>query len=410
MTSRWVRAAAVAVSAAAILAATTFPTSDLEPGSARFCLLCGDRGLADALLNIALFMPLGAALALARAPKRLALLTSLAFSALIETAQLFVISGRDPSVGDILFNALGAMGGFGLAATSAWWISPTSIRGERLSWAWSGAAGAVIVGTGLVLSPSFPEATYYAGWTPRFGHLRWYDGQVLTARLGDLPVEEGPIADSRRARALLVRGGPLTAQVVGGSPPLGLAPVVSLQDERRRLILIVGVDGADLVLRYRTRASALRLSQPDLRARGAMRGVTHGDTLQIMAWRQNGAHCLQRDADRRCGLAFRVVRGWGLLTYPAGLNALRMRFLDALWMTVLIAPLGLWVRPTWRGFSALAPLGIALIGAPMVTDVGPWEPGDVAAAAVGVIGAFALHAACGRATRTPGHRAAETGI
>jgi hypothetical protein len=57
-------AALVVLAIAGILAATTFPTSSSETGHVGFCLVCGERGVSDAFLNLLLFAPLGAALAL----------------------------------------------------------------------------------------------------------------------------------------------------------------------------------------------------------------------------------------------------------------------------------------------------------------------------------------------------------
>ena len=55
----WVLAAVVLV----IAVMTLLPTYG-TPGDTRYCLLCGERGLADFISNVVLFGPFGAALAL----------------------------------------------------------------------------------------------------------------------------------------------------------------------------------------------------------------------------------------------------------------------------------------------------------------------------------------------------------
>ena len=73
-----------------------------------FCLWCGHFALADAFLNVALFVPLGIALGLAlpRAA-RLAVLLALGLSVSIELAQL-LLPGRFATVADVAANGLGA--------------------------------------------------------------------------------------------------------------------------------------------------------------------------------------------------------------------------------------------------------------------------------------------------------------
>ena len=86
-----------------------------------FCLACGAHGTSDLLLNIALFMPLGAALALrGRRSSSIAVLAGL-LSAAIELSQ-FYIPGRDPSLSDIVSNTLGAVFGALLVHSARFWL------------------------------------------------------------------------------------------------------------------------------------------------------------------------------------------------------------------------------------------------------------------------------------------------
>jgi hypothetical protein len=102
----------------------------------------------------------------------------------LEAVQL-VIPGSHPSLADILFNTLGTALAIALAYIP---LRP------RVVAAWSRCrryphdgralgATSVFALTGALLAPSFPEDTYYGGWTPRFAHLEWYGGRVLEASL-----------------------------------------------------------------------------------------------------------------------------------------------------------------------------------------------------------------------------------
>jgi hypothetical protein len=54
------------------------------------CLVCGERALTDALLNVAIFVPIGAAGALADVPLAAGLLVGPLLSAAVEAAQFFM--------------------------------------------------------------------------------------------------------------------------------------------------------------------------------------------------------------------------------------------------------------------------------------------------------------------------------
>src|SRR6266704_2713217 len=89
-----------------ILLATLWPFPGHEPEGFISCIACGEHATSDVLLNIILFVPLGAAVALhVRSLSRCALSAAL-LSATIELAQLY-IPGRDSSLGDVLSNTLG---------------------------------------------------------------------------------------------------------------------------------------------------------------------------------------------------------------------------------------------------------------------------------------------------------------
>ncbi|MGH7675779.1 MAG: VanZ family protein, partial [Gemmatimonadales bacterium] len=139
--------------AAAVAFATLQPNRSpgVEPTFA--CLICGERGWADALLNVIMFLPLGALLALRATPPRYAALVAFLLSTLIEGAQL-MIPGRDPSLGDILFNTVGGLCGYAIAGTI--------VRQLRVDRGWppfvtaAGALG-IIGATGYLLEPVLPN-------------------------------------------------------------------------------------------------------------------------------------------------------------------------------------------------------------------------------------------------------------
>ncbi len=106
---------------AVILAATLTPMPHQAAQVALtgpFCLACGDGGGADFILNIALFLPLGAALAAAGFRVRTVVLLGLALSTGVELLQFSVIPGRDATIGDVVANTTGTTLGWVLAGRS----------------------------------------------------------------------------------------------------------------------------------------------------------------------------------------------------------------------------------------------------------------------------------------------------
>jgi hypothetical protein len=90
-----------------ILGATLTPMDAGNDTDFIACILCGSRGNADALVNVILFAPLGFALTLMGRTGIRWIGYAAVLSATIEFAQL-VIPGRDPSLGDVFFNTVGA--------------------------------------------------------------------------------------------------------------------------------------------------------------------------------------------------------------------------------------------------------------------------------------------------------------
>ena len=118
---RRIAEALLAASLLAIGALTlgTAPTGGGPPGS-RVVVL---GSLADVLRNVALYLPLGAALALRGARARSAWLVGFGLAALIELTQL-AIPGRASSPDDVLANALGAGLGHAWLSSAPRWLLP----------------------------------------------------------------------------------------------------------------------------------------------------------------------------------------------------------------------------------------------------------------------------------------------
>lgn len=340
---------------------TPFPGAQ-EPDFIR-CLICGARGSADALANLILYAPLGVALMInGRVGLRAAGWAGL-LSAGTEFAQIF-LPGRDPSLGDVWFNTLGAVAGQMLAQLAARWAAPDSRAAARRSVAAVVGAAGVFSLTGWLLSPAFPVSGLRAWYTADRPGLDFYHGRVLGTTLGSVRLGTGDLPNAPDVRRLLLAGAPLRIIAVAAPRIRGLGPLLVIEDRWGHEVLLVGPDRDDLVLRYRTRAAALRLDQPDLRLRHAFAGVAAGDTLHLEVSRgERSSYCLAANHARVCGLGFTVGSGWALLLYPRHFPPWLQQLLSAGWVAGLVLPMGFWARQRWESGLAgvLLLAGLALI-------------------------------------------------
>jgi hypothetical protein len=360
------------VALACILGATLAPVgTEFQPDFVS-CIICGGRGSADAVANLLLYAPLGAALFWNGRVGLRAVGMAFLLSACIELAQTF-IPGRDPSLGDVTFNTLGAGAGQIAAFLARRWLVPDDSGAARASLAAAALATAVLALTGVLLAPAFPSAALSIWYAPALPEMPWYHARVLAARLDGLAIQPGVLPP--QASQVLRSGEPLLVTALAGPRVPALAPLIVLEDDHVNQIYLVGPDRDDLVVRYQTRAATWGLDQPDIRLRSALAGSTAGDTLRIGVQRRHGAWCLALNQLERCGLGYTAGDAWALVMYPRHWPPWSHTLLGAMWVGGLALPIGLWTRrrvasvvavALFGGALALLPPLVALLGTPAV--------------------------------------------
>ena len=374
-----------------IVVVTLVPQASVHMEPLLACVVCGSRGVADAVLNLLLFFPLGASLAPFYRP-RLVLLGASLTSCVIEFSQLY-LPGRDASVGDVLFNTLGALLGMLAVRTLSRWSYPESRAASRACLGAALIAVSCFTLTGYLLQPVLPPTTYFGQWTPILGHLEPYRGRIVSARIGGLELPSRQLADSDRFRALMMGGTALEVMSVAGPAPRALAPIFSVADHLQREMILLGADGHDLVFRYRTRAAVFRLDQPDLRLPRALADVTPGDTVELSVHRVARGYVLTEEG-RAARVGFSVGVGWALLMYPEWLSPGTMQLVSVLWVMALAVPIGFWARRRWESGAGVSAVVLALVLIPPALGLVTTPAGQWVGLAVGlVIGVWGqLHA------------------
>jgi hypothetical protein len=366
-------------------------TEFLDP----YCLICGRRGGADAVLNILLFVPLG--LAAARVWGWVpSVLFGVAVSAGLELAQT-TIPNRFPTVGDIVWNGAGA----GLGAT---------LLHGRAALAAMGARARLVTAAALVVLPLLPAALrapaptrydYFPQLAPTVSE-RSYGGRVTAAALEDMPLAAGRARRPDAVRDALRRGAALSISFVAVESSEVPSYLFRFVDSRGAEIVSLAVRGQDLVWMERTTAGAAGFWPPRVTWEDALSGTKAGSEVSLIVRKEGGSVCMRVDARERCGLAVRPRDGWQLLLPPppVGLRAV----MAILWLVVPAALAGLatggLALPT-AGAVAVGVVALWWAGTAPGMDVGALDFGLLVGALLAASGAMRAATARGRKTAAP---------
>lgn len=327
---------------AVVLVATLHRAGSEMPDGFRFCLICGDIGTAEAVMNVVLFVPWGTALGLGGWRGWRLGAAGFGLSFIVEMLQLG-IPGRDPSLSDLVTNTTGTLVGGWVAATASVWLAPPRRVAQRLAAGGAACAVLVLLGTAWLFTPAPPRGPYEVRWRPDMPRIPWYRGsRVLGAVLGDTRLAHEMTLPAADVARLLAGEARLVVRYVAARPPGGFAPIVGILAGPEEGVVLIGPTGDDLSLWVRQRATAWRFDQPLLRAAGLLRGVREGDTVTVAAWREGSGWCLARDTAWHCQLRQSPAQGWALLLYPDSKPEWMRRVASIAWIVVLVSPGAYW--------------------------------------------------------------------
>lgn len=354
-----------------IAALTLGPNPGTEYLSARtpiWCLVCGDRGLVDVLLNVALFAPLGLGLRLAglSTARTVALGAALSFS--VESAQYFSIAGRDASLSDLLTNTTGTLVGAWLATLWRTVALPTPTLARRFAAATAAIWLAQLALTSWALTPKTHVTPQYWGqWAHKFPDTDVFRGTVRSAVVDDMPIIDAPLANTAALIAALDRPPVvMNVRITGGLRTNLRSQIVAVADGENGVAAVMQQEDCLFTFGVRLRAANLRLAQPNVALRLPcrasladsllLRGVASPQALDLSA--DDGA----RSSAQRLTLA--PTMGWALLVPLASAYA-DVGLWNALWCAAFLLPLAYWLGRGTR-------LGGALVWLAGITMAGLW--------------------------------------
>lgn len=290
------------------------------------CLFCGAQGTADVLLNIALFVPLGAALAWLGMSRGGSTASGLGLSLAIELLQAALVPGRDPALGDVVANTLGSLAGASAAlAMPALW-GASARRARRLAAA-AGASWLLMTSvTGWLVLPSQAPEEPTVLVAPERPLVEAFAGRVLSTRVDSLPL---------RLEASVVTG-PLTERV---------APLVEVTWPDSTVWARLAQLGQKGTFSVRLNSTRLRLITPEVRVHRAIpltgsipaefRGMLDEAVLAVEVAVADSTYFHQR--------ALTPGLGWALLlpfNYPLDHMG---PWPSALWLALTLLPFGFWL-------------------------------------------------------------------
>ena len=380
-----------------IAAATLVPTRGaIGALPVAWCLSCGPTWLSDAISNVALFVPLGLALAVSGARVWSASLIGAALSLGVELLQYAGMPvGRTPALADWITNSIGALLGASLVASRATLLWPRAGLARGLLATWTVVVGAVMVASSWLLSPASPSVGTTSPvklsalpFTPGYG---WYSALPDSGMVNGVSIPHGgtgPII-AQMARTDTVR---LSVLVRGRDQRRGTVPIVYVHaPSERRAVVLLGQRGNSAVVRATMVARRFGLVSPELTLRDvfavdsrAPLDRVHLEATMTSAVLSLTARERNHEAVRHAELALTASLGWTVIQGVIRVDAAVATLVTVLWLLTWFVPGGYWLsrpgmgwpRATVRalGWGGLI-IGVTYFGAVRfgVGPLGGWE-------------------------------------
>lgn len=330
------------------------PIAHREPGCSRWE---DDKLLADFLLNVLLFLPLGFGGRLAGFRPLAVIGSGAALSAAIELLQLRVIPGRDASLLDVISNSLGTTAGLVVAVYLAMLVAPTPRQAARLVGGGATVVVLMVVAAVWALGPAPGGNDLWGQLTPVLGFGPPYDGELLAARLNGMPLASERIIPDETLRDAMRSGLIDLSAVVRPAPPDGQGgAIVRIADGCGREILLLSQLHSALKFKFRMDATAVGLETPSFQLTRAFAppadhdGSDAADSVSVhlgggrLALTVAGAHSVHRVV-----FPLSPAMSWAFfLPWSYSLGG-RSWIWSSLWLAALLVPVGYWGGRAVRG-------------------------------------------------------------
>lgn len=365
-----------------------------------FCIICGQLGGVDFVLNIALFVPVGLTLSWVVARRHHVILIGAGTTLIVELLQMNVIPGRDASLGDLVANTAGTALGVWAATAGPARLSATGAEARRLA---AGVGLLVVVAlmvAGWALRPAVPRYPLWVQWTPSRPNFDDFAGRLVEFRFNGAPrsstdiLAPDPATHSTNLQASVVVSGPARPSRSGRQSIIvqvanGFEEGLSLGQWRNAAIFRSYTNGA----RLRLRPLLIKLngafagdsaSVTDVVTRLSVRS----DARRIVLSRERGNARIEATLPRTIGLA------WTLVLYRDVAIDTSWMIANAFFLGGLIAPVAFFAArvtapgvsdrsAAWMAWGPVALVLVTMAAEPLLIGLSPMTAGEWAGVAVG---------------------------
>ena len=328
------------------------------------CLTCSRTWLADLIRNIALFVPLGAALVWRGLPMGRVVALGAALSLLIEGLQLFGLpAGRTPALADLVSNTLGTGIGALAVRNAAALAAPSPRMARTLGIAWSALAAAVLGVSAVLLSPAAPPQAMPRvtasplPFTPGYG---WFAATASDVSVMGVPVPHtgsGPVLVAAHRTDSMVAA----VSVVGRDRRSGVVPILYVHDpsmtsqspDSTRAHVLLAQHGSAAALSADLRAATWGLHLPFLSAPGAFDPSRMRVSLQASitsrAWLLGWSDTAAPTESHVATLLLSPALGWTLVQSMVPASGAAAVWCTLLWLSLWFVPIGYWTAGSSSG-------------------------------------------------------------
>jgi len=342
---------AIALLVASLIAIAVLTLTPAE-GTAEisfWCWKCGERPAVDLLLNILLFVPLGAALGLYGARFRGAAVFALSCTCLIEALQFFAVPGRYASARDIIANFSGALFGYALARNWRILVVPSHGAARILAT----VAAIVWLGTQAFTAWALgiwpPPEPWWAQLRPAHDdYPAVFTDQIVGISVGSIQIRDSDELSSDDADAIrqqILAGAPFRVVVADVEPTRGEAPMAIISAGPVYDVARWAQDERDAVLSVTVRGTRFGLRTPSIRIADVF-PKARGDTVALAGSYRHGWYELQTESKsgaRHRELSASPSWGWAfLLPFPLWTFGSSVFWLTGLYLAAVWCLLGYW--------------------------------------------------------------------
>lgn len=383
----------------AILGLTLYPAPQGAESARQtplLCVVCGENGGTDVILNLLLFIPFATGLRLAGWRWWQVTLTCAAVSFGVELSQYLWIPGRDASLSDLLTNTTGGSIAAVAAPLLRVSLAPPPREARRLVLLGVAAWMAFSVFTAWLFLPWIRTGEAVSEHPQRSDAPRAYHGAISDVVVSGLTMPHGSLDEEPSARVsdLFARESlTVSLDVVSQKPRRYRSWIYRLRIGPG--ILAIQQQGTTLVLEVPRRQALLQVQSPTLRLpRGAPEQADEAFSIRAgerghLLWLESTVEGVTRHTE----IALAPTMAWGLVMpfgYAFGPEA---GFLTMIWVAALLLPLGYWAAWTEKRVTAIGIVAVAVAAGlglvPWVSGTGPVPLRDWLAALIGVAAGWA---------------------